>query len=36
VGVLADGAVSDRPEELIAGFRAALDELERGTRAVSP
>jgi hypothetical protein len=36
LGVLADGAVIDRPEELIAGFRAALDELERGTRAVSP
>jgi hypothetical protein len=36
LGVLADGAVLDRPEELIAGFRAALDELERGTLAVRP
>jgi diacylglycerol O-acyltransferase len=36
LGVLADSAVLDRPEELISGFRAALDELERGTLAINP
>jgi diacylglycerol O-acyltransferase len=31
LGVLADAAVIDRPEELVAGFRDAIDELRRGT-----
>jgi diacylglycerol O-acyltransferase len=36
LGVLADGAVIDRPEELVAGVRAALDELGRGAPPDSP
>jgi len=30
VGALADAAVIDRPEELVAAFRAAIEELDRG------
>ena len=30
LGVLADDAVIDRPEELVAAFQAAIDELARG------
>ncbi|HSY41328.1 MAG TPA: WS/DGAT domain-containing protein [Polyangia bacterium] len=33
LGVLADSAVIDRPEELVVAFQAALDELRRGTAA---
>jgi len=36
VGVLADSAVSDRPEELVAAFRAVLDDLSRGAVPDSP
>jgi hypothetical protein len=32
LGVLADAAVIDRPEELATAFRAAIDELGRGTQ----
>ena len=31
LGVLADSAVIDRPEELVAAFQPAIDELRRGT-----
>jgi diacylglycerol O-acyltransferase / wax synthase len=31
LGVLADAAVIDRPEELVTAFQAAIDELGRGT-----
>ena len=34
VGALADAAAIDRPEELVAAFQPALDELARGTPAV--
>jgi diacylglycerol O-acyltransferase len=33
LGVLADAAVVDRPEELVAAFQDAMDELSRGARA---
>jgi hypothetical protein len=36
LGVLADGAVIDRPDELVAGVRAALDELGRGVPQNTP
>ena len=36
LGVLADAAVIDRPEELAAGFQAAMDELRRGAAPDSP
>jgi diacylglycerol O-acyltransferase len=32
LGVLADAAVIDRPEELVTAFRAAIDELSRGAQ----
>ena len=35
LGVLADAAVMDRPEELVAAFQSAIDELARGTPPVS-
>ena len=36
LGVLADASVIERPEELVAGFRASIDELGRGGLADSP
>lgn len=36
VGVLADSAVIDRPEELVAAFQAAIDELHPGALCDSP
>jgi len=36
LGVLADAAVIDRPEELVAGFQAAIDELGRGAPSPHP
>jgi diacylglycerol O-acyltransferase len=36
LGVLADGAVIDRPDELVAEVRAALEELGRGALPESP
>jgi WS/DGAT/MGAT family acyltransferase len=36
LGVLADGAVIDRPEELVAALRAAVEELRRGALPHSP
>ena len=36
LGVLADGAVVDRPDELVAGIRAALDELAPGAPSDGP
>jgi len=35
LGALADAAVIDRPEELVAGFGQAIDELARGAAAIS-
>jgi hypothetical protein len=35
VGVLADVAVIDRPEEVVAGLQAAIAELEQGTKQPS-
>lgn len=32
LGVLADSAVIDRPEQLVEAFQGALDELRRSTR----
>jgi hypothetical protein len=36
LGVLADGAVIDRPEELVAAIGAAFEELRRGALPDSP
>jgi diacylglycerol O-acyltransferase len=36
LGVLADAAVIDRPEELAAGFQAAMDELRHGAPPDNP
>jgi hypothetical protein len=35
LGVLADAAVIDRPEELVAAFQPAIDELARGASKIS-
>jgi diacylglycerol O-acyltransferase / wax synthase len=36
MGVLADSAVIERPEELVAAFRDAIDELDRGAPVANP
>jgi diacylglycerol O-acyltransferase len=36
VGVLADRSVIDQPEELVAGFQAAIEELARGAATDNP
>ena len=35
LGVLVDSAVMDRPQELVAAFQAAIEEIDRGTAPVS-